>query len=80
MTAAPAHLVVDRSACAGHGMCYATAPNLLDSDDQGDPVILLDPIPESRLADADTAVSVCPERALTLSRAHLSPDSEVNPE
>lgn len=66
MTTPPVRLVVDRGACAGHGMCYAVAPILVESDDQGDPVVLVDPIPEDLLDDADTAVSVCPERALSL--------------
>ncbi|MCF8601969.1 ferredoxin [Gordonia sp. HY442] len=59
-------LVVDRVACAGHGMCYGTSPDLIDCDDQGDPIL-----PERRLsADqaelARAAVAACPERALSL--------------
>ncbi|WP_040801091.1 ferredoxin [Nocardia higoensis] len=69
MTTPPVRLVVDRKACAGHGMCYAVAPILVESDDQGDPVVLVDPVPETQLDDADTAVSVCPERALSLTTA-----------
>ena len=67
MTAAPAHLVVDRAACAGHGMCYATAAALVESDDQGNPVVLFDPVPDPELDAARAAVSACPERALSLS-------------
>ena len=57
-------LVVDRSACAGHGMCYGASPDLLDSDDQGDPVVLRDPLRPEDMNSADSAVVVCPERAL----------------
>lgn len=62
----PQWLVVDRSACAGHGMCYATAPDLIDCDDMGDPLP-----PERALHDdeaelARRAAAACPERALSL--------------
>lgn len=63
---APQMLTVDRTVCAGHGMCYATAPSLIDCDEQGDPIL-----PERALSDdeqtlARSAVAACPERALTL--------------
>ena len=79
MTAAPARLVVDRGACAGHGMCYSVAPALVESDEQGDPVVLVDPISAEQLGDADTAVSVCPERALSLTHAPSPSDLEEQP-
>jgi ferredoxin len=60
------HLVVDRSACAGHGLCYSASPGLLESDDQGNPVILRDPLTPDDIGAADAAVIVCPERALTV--------------
>ena len=59
-------LAVDRRACAGHGLCYGTAPELLDCDDQGDPIVLTDPLPDPSLAVARRVVDACPERALTL--------------
>lgn len=60
------HLTVDRTACAGHGLCYGAAPELLDCDDQGDPVVLADPVPVSRVGEARKVVDMCPERALAL--------------
>ncbi|MCX4098452.1 ferredoxin [Nocardia sp. alder85J] len=66
MSPEPSRLVVDRNACAGHGLCYATAPDLLGPDDQGDPVVLADPLPADRLDAGQTVVTVCPERALSL--------------
>jgi ferredoxin len=60
------HLIVDRKACAGHGLCYSVAPDIIDSDDQGDPVILADPVPEDQVDNADSAVQACPEQALAL--------------
>jgi ferredoxin len=76
MSALPTRLVIDRTACAGHGMCCSAAPALVESDEQGDPVILLDPVPDTHRSDADTAVSVCPERALSLARTTPLPASE----
>lgn len=77
MADSPAHLAVDRTACAGHGLCYATAPELLDSDDFGNPVITSDPIPAAQLDLAHRAAAACPERALTLTSA--LPLSEEQP-
>lgn len=59
-------LAVDRGICAGHGMCYGVAPDLIDCDEQGDPIL-----PDGVLAHGDVeiarkAVMACPERALSL--------------
>lgn len=59
-------LDVDRRACAGHGLCYGDAPELLDCDDQGDPIVLVESVPHALLTDARRVVDGCPERALTL--------------
>ena len=61
-----ARLHVDRQACAGHGLCYGAAPELLDSDEQGDPVITVDPVPDELESVAHEAVRSCPERALSV--------------
>ena len=63
------HLVVDRAACAGHGLCYGTASSLVDADEQGDPVVLHDPLLDRDLPIARKLLGVCPERALSLSEA-----------
>jgi ferredoxin len=60
------HLVVDRSGCAGHGLCYGSAPALVDADEQGDPVVLHDPVPDEELATVRKLIDLCPERALSL--------------
>ncbi|WP_207839762.1 ferredoxin [Williamsia soli] len=59
-------LEVDRKACAGHGMCYGTRPELIDCDDEGYPVITDPNIGLSTIDSARDAVAVCPERALEL--------------
>ncbi len=60
------HLTIDRAVCAGHGLCYGAAPELVDSDEQGDPVVLVDPVPPGRRGLAEGIVDACPERALRL--------------
>ena len=60
------HLTVDRGACAGHGLCYGAAPELVDCDDQGDPIVLVEPVPPAMVDRAEHVVRICPERALAL--------------
>ena len=62
-------LNIDRTACAGHGLCYGAAPEILGSDDQGDPLVLADPVPPAREGLARAVVAACPERALRLDGA-----------
>lgn len=60
-------LAVDRTACAGHGLCYGRSPDVLDCDDQGDPIVRRDPIEaDTEVESARAAALVCPERALTV--------------
>ncbi|MEQ3549902.1 ferredoxin [Pseudonocardia nematodicida] len=59
-------LTVDRAICAGHGLCYGSAPELVDSDEQGDPVIVTEPVPADLAGTARRVVAMCPERALAL--------------
>lgn len=77
MADSPTYLVVDRTACAGHGLCYATAPELLESDDLGNPVVTSEPVPAAQLDFAHRAAAACPERALTLTNP--PPRSEEQP-
>jgi len=59
-------LQIDESVCTGHGRCYALAPQLFDADDRGYGVVRLPAVPESLLAQAQTALQNCPERAISL--------------
>jgi ferredoxin len=61
----PVSLVIDRSACAGHGLCYSAAPAIVDSDDQGYPAIVAEPVPPELRAQLTNIVAACPERALS---------------
>ncbi|TQC43155.1 ferredoxin [Rhodococcus sp. WS4] len=53
--------------CAGHGRCYSTAPELIDSDDYGHGEVIGDGVvPPELEQEAQAAVLGCPEAALTL--------------
>ncbi|MFC3998132.1 ferredoxin [Nocardiopsis sediminis] len=60
---------VDRRRCIGAGMCVLTAPDVFDQDDADGTVVLLDPAPPARAADAvRRAAQVCPSGAIALAR------------
>jgi len=59
-------LVVDWVACDGHGLCAQAAPELIDLDDWGYPMVHEVP-GDRRLRDvARAAVEACPVLALRL--------------
>lgn len=62
----PLTLIVDRSACAGHGICYGEFPDLIDCDEQGDPIVPDRVLLAAEVRAAQEAVAICPERALSL--------------
>lgn len=59
-------LVLDSSKCQGHGRCYALSPELFDSDDDGNAVLLVPEVPSELEAKAVLAVENCPEYAITI--------------
>lgn len=59
-------LSVDRTKCSGHGRCYSLAPDYFDCDDEGFPVVLIEQVGDSDLAQVQHTVANCPERALVL--------------
>lgn len=59
---------IDRGRCEGHGMCEQTAPEVFRLDDDGEPQLLFDEVPEELGSKAETAVRVCPVAALRLNR------------
>lgn len=58
------HVVVDRERCEGHGMCEDAAPQVFTLDDDGQAVVLADPVPPELQAATDRAVGLCPVAAL----------------
>ena len=54
-------VTVDRIACTGHGVCAALLPRQVTLDEWGYPIIAATDDPA---ADVETAVRLCPARAL----------------
>ena len=59
-------ITVDGSKCHGHQMCAIAAPAVFGSDDYGNAVVLMDPVPPEQHAAARRAEANCPERAITI--------------
>lgn len=60
-------LVIDLDQCTGHGRCYSLAPQLVDADDEGSPVLVRETLDsDDDLAAAQKIVASCPEQAITL--------------
>ncbi len=59
------HVNVEQSACAGHGQCNATSPNVYKLDDDGFclPVGVV-AVEDER--DARAGAAACPEQAITV--------------
>ena len=57
---------VDDSSCHGHQMCAIASPRVFGSDEYGNAVVLLDPVPPDLEASVRRAETNCPERAITL--------------
>jgi ferredoxin len=57
----------DSEKCQGHGRCYALAPDVFDSDDLGQAVVLIEgDVPPELEGAARLAADNCPEYAITL--------------
>ena len=57
----------DSEKCQGHGRCYALAPDVFDSDDLGQAVVLIaGEVPPELESAARLAADNCPEYAITL--------------
>jgi ferredoxin len=59
---------LDSEKCQGHGRCYALSPDVFDSDDLGQAVLLLadGDVPPELEAAARLAADNCPEYAITV--------------
>ncbi len=58
---------LDSTKCQGHGRCYALAPDLFDTDDDGYAVLLVDgEVPAGLEGAAQLAADNCPEFAITV--------------
>ena len=61
-------LRVDWAACDGHGLCARWAPELIELDEWGSPVVAPGAVPPAVLDAAREAVQACPLQALKLVR------------
>jgi ferredoxin len=59
-------LVIDPTACDGHGVCVELFPECMTLDPWGFPVIQPTEIPDHLVGHAQRAVANCPRLALTL--------------
>ncbi len=60
-------LHLDSATCQGHGRCYALAPDLFDSDDEGYAVLkVTGEVPPGLEDAAALAADNCPEFAISL--------------
>ena len=60
-------IILDREKCQGHGRCYALAPELFDTDDEGYAVLKADgELGGDQEDDARIAADNCPEYAITV--------------
>lgn len=62
---------VDGSRCHGHQMCAIASPEVFGSDEYGNAVVLLDPVPTQLEGTVRRAEANCPERAITLHEATI---------
>jgi ferredoxin len=61
---------IDATRCQGHGRCFSIAPQLFDSDELGDGVVLGDgTVGPSDEHAARLAVANCPEGAVRIEEA-----------
>ena len=68
-----AHTVeIDTSRCTGHGRCYALAPEVFASDDQGFGVVTVADVTDDLLDAAERGANACPERAISIRPAATS--------
>ena len=59
-------IIVDHSACSGHGRCAAVAPEVYELDDTGHNAMSETEVPADLVEAARRGADNCPERAITL--------------
>ena len=58
---------INPDVCAGHGRCYAVAPDVFDADDRGHGMVVAEgELTADQLSAAELAIANCPEQAITL--------------
>jgi ferredoxin len=57
-------LRINPIACTGHGVCAEVAPELIEADEWGYPIVNAGPVPVRLEREARKAVAACPALAL----------------
>jgi ferredoxin len=57
---------IDKELCAGHGRCYALAPEVFDYDEEGFSLLKQEAIAPDLEAAARRGARACPEGAVTV--------------
>jgi len=65
-------LRINPIACTGHGACAEVAPELIEPDEWGYPILNAGPVPLRLEREARKAVTACPVLALKLQSAKLA--------
>jgi ferredoxin len=59
-------VAIDQGRCQGHGRCYELAPEVFTDDESGYGSVIAPDVPASHADQAQAAVNVCPERAISV--------------
>jgi ferredoxin len=59
-------VTIDKAKCQGHSRCAILAPDVFDTDDLGQGLVLVDEVPEASHAEVREAAFSCPEGAITV--------------
>ena len=63
-------IVVDKEKCLACGTCYATAPEIFESDNDGKPKIIVNEIEDPALIEkAKMARDMCPNGAIIITES-----------
>jgi ferredoxin len=59
-------VVIDRDLCQGHALCFRTAPEVFELDDDGFGWLKSEDVEDGRRAEVEVAVRNCPEGAIRI--------------
>ncbi|HBJ72508.1 MAG TPA: ferredoxin [Actinobacteria bacterium] len=60
-------VTIDAERCQGHGRCYEVAPDVFTDDERGRGEVISAEVPVHLEDQVRSAVSACPEKAISIS-------------